>query len=49
MALFPYGSKADIYKGNAYNTFSRKFLEWFFKDEKSQLGHEDWVNFHLAY
>ena len=38
MASYPYGRKADIYKGNAYNTFSRQFLEWFFNDEKSQLG-----------
>ena len=38
MASYPYGRKADIYKGNAYNTFSRQFLEWFFDDEKTQLG-----------
>ena len=40
MVSYPYGSEAAIYKGNAYNTFSRKFLEWFFEDEKCQAPFE---------
>ena len=40
MISYPYGSEAAIYKGNAYNTFSRKFLEWFFEDEKCKAPFE---------
>ena len=38
MASYPYGREAGVYSGNAYNIFSRKFLEWFFENRKTQLG-----------